>query len=98
MTGSDARRAAAVLAEGALRQVFEPGIVDGLREDSPLSALGYVPSDAVCIVDAVASLSGGESDRVVLTDADLGEMTRVSDLVDAILEVRERAVPGTEDA
>lgn len=84
------RRDAALVVEAALSAVFDAALVRQLRADSPLSVLGVVPADAVCIGDAV----GREADRLgwscALGDAELADARTVEDLVGAVQEL---AVP-----
>jgi hypothetical protein len=78
---------AAGLVEDALSEVFDATVVAGLREDSPLSTLGMVPADAVCIADAVAAAASRAGQACSLGDADFvveADLT-VADLVEAVL-------------
>ncbi len=80
-------RVAAGLVEDALGEVFDPGVVAGLREDSPLSALGMSPADAVCLADAVGTMAERAGLTCALDDADFvteGDLT-VADLVGTVL-------------
>ena len=77
-------RTAAVLVEDALALIFPGDLVARLRPDSPLTAVGMTPADAVCVSDAVASLAERSGLSCRLTDADLEGTTAVADLVDAV--------------
>ena len=84
-TGGGARRAAAAaIAEEALCEVFDPEVVAGLREDSPLAVLGLTPSDVVCIADAVASAARRRSLACEPGDGDLDDAVTVRDVIDVI--------------
>jgi len=81
------RRTVAGLVEDALGEVFEPTVVAGLREDSPMSTLGMTPADAISIADAVALAAQRSGLTCLLDDADFvveGDLT-VADLVDAVM-------------
>lgn len=86
MTATIDHRTAALIAQDALRAVFAPDAVAALREDSPLSALGLVPSDVVCVADAVAAGAVARGLTCRLVDADLDAVATVEDLVRAIAE------------
>jgi len=80
------RRVAAGLVEDALGEVFDPAVVAGLREDSPLSVLGMSPADAVCLADAIGAAAERVGLSCVLDDADFAteDDLTVADLVDAV--------------
>jgi hypothetical protein len=84
------RRAAASIVEDALGAVFEPAVVRQLREDSPLSMLGMVPSDAVCLSDAIAHAADAAGLECDLGDATLGGAVTVADLVSAVQDAARR--------
>lgn len=83
MTGL-ARHDAAVVVEQALAAVFDPAVVGRLREDSPLSSLGLVDADLVCVADAVATSAGAVGAECVLGDEDVAAVVTVADLIDAV--------------
>lgn len=89
MTGLD-RRDAALIVEVALTAVFDAGLVRQLREDSPLSVLGMVPADAVCVADAVEEEAGRLGWTCRLGDDELADAATVADLVTAVQERGER--------
>lgn len=89
MTGPD-RRDAALIVEVGLAAVFEPALVRQLREDSPLSVLGMVPADAVCVADAVEQEAGRLGWSCRLGDDDLAGAATVADLVTAVQQQGER--------
>ena len=84
------RRDAALIVEVALSTVFDPGLVRQLREDSPLSVLGMVPADAVCVADAVEQEAGRLGWVCRLGDDDLADAASVAELVTAVQERGER--------
>ena len=84
------RRDAALIVEAALCAVFDAGLVRQLREDSPLSVLGMVPADAVCVADAVEQEAGRRGWACRLGDDQLAGAASVADLV---IAVQERAEP-----
>jgi hypothetical protein len=83
LSGLD-RRTAALVVEAALAAVFDAALVRQLREDSPLTVLGMVPADAVCVADAI----GREAERAgwscALGDAELAGLVTVADLVSVV--------------
>lgn len=79
-----ARHDAAVVVEQALARVFEPDVVARLREDSPLSALGFGSADAVCIADAVEGAAIAMGADCALQDDDMVTVVTVADLIDAV--------------
>jgi len=89
VTGPD-RRDAALIVEVGLAAVFEPALVRQLREDSPLSVLGMVPADAVCVADAVEQEAGRLGWSCRLGDDDLAGAATVADLVTAVQQQGER--------
>lgn len=89
MTGLD-RRDAALIVEVGLTAVFDAGLVRQLREDSPLSVLGMVPADAVCVADAVEQEAGRLGWSCRLGDDDLAAAVTVADLVTAVQQRGER--------
>ncbi|MBK9738700.1 MAG: hypothetical protein IPO93_04135 [Actinobacteria bacterium] len=86
MTAGIDHSTAALIAQDALRAVFDAQAVAALREDSPLSALGIADSDVVCIADAVAVGAVARGRECRLGDADLDGVTTVADLVRTISE------------
>lgn len=84
------RRDAALVVEVALGAVFDAGLVRQLREDSPLSVLGMVPADAVCVADAVEQEAARMGWSCRLGDDDLGAAASVADLVSAVQQRGER--------
>jgi hypothetical protein len=80
-------REAARITEAALARVFDVSAVRGLREDSPLSALGMAPADAVCVAEAVGQVADEAGLACELGDADLDGLASVSDLVAAVARV-----------
>ena len=66
-------------ARSALSQVFDAWAVTSLRIDSPLTALGMVPADQVCLAEAVSRTCG-----VDLTDDDFVRIHTLGDLADAL--------------
>ena len=84
MTKAIEHRVAAGIVEDALASVFDPAVVRGLREDSPLAAVGMTPADAVCIADAVAAVAERAGLACHLDDADFATARSVADLVSAV--------------
>jgi hypothetical protein len=84
MTGGVDRRLAAAIVEDALAAVFDPTVVRQLREDSPLSVLGWTTADAVCVSDAVSAAAGAAGLDCLLGDTELGAAGTVADLVAAV--------------
>ncbi|MCX6434476.1 MAG: hypothetical protein NTX29_17490 [Actinobacteria bacterium] len=84
MTPAIDHRVAAGIVEDALTSVFDPAIVRGLREDSPLAGVGMMPADAVCIADAVAVAAERAGLVCHLDDADFATAESVADLVRAV--------------
>jgi hypothetical protein len=82
-------REAARITESALGRVFDSEVVRRLREDSPLSVLGMVPADAVCVADAVATVADESGLACELDDADLADVLTVADLVRAVARAAE---------
>lgn len=78
------RKDAAVIVEQALLAIFAADVVSGLREDSPLTALGMTDADAVCVADAVMVGATAMGWTCVLGDADLAGATAVADIIDAV--------------
>jgi hypothetical protein len=77
-------RIAAGIVEDALSAVFSPEVVRGLREDSPISGIGMMPADAVCIADAVAAAADAAGLGCRLSDEDFTAVHTVADLVSAV--------------
>ncbi len=84
MTSAIEHRVAAGIVEDALTSVFDPAVVRGLREDSPLAAVGMMPADAVCIADAVAVAAERVGLVCHLDDAAFATAQSVADLVRAV--------------
>ncbi len=78
------RHAAASIAEAALRAVYDPEVVAGLREDSPLTVVALQPGDLVCLADAAVAAADERGLRLRIGDADLAHLSTVADLIDAI--------------
>jgi len=74
-------RVAAAMVEEALGRVFDPAVVSGLREDSPLTVLGMAPADAVCVADALGDVAQERGLACDLGDADLSAAGSVADLI-----------------
>jgi hypothetical protein len=85
MTNSPPHHLAAQVTQEALAAVFDPSAVAALREDSPLSALGFADADMVCVVDALAAAASARGRSCVLEDADVVEVTSVADLIGAVM-------------
>ena len=90
-------RAAARVVEAALAAVFDAALVRQLREDSPLTVLGMVPADAVCLADAIAREAEGAGWSCALGDAELAGLVSVADLV-AVVQATSMAAGGGVDA
>ena len=84
------RRDAALIVEVALSAVFDAGLVRQLREDSPLSVLGMVPADAVCVADAVEQEAGRLGWSCRLGDDELAGAASVADIVTAVQDRADR--------
>ena len=78
------RTSAAALAEAGLTAVVGPGIVAGLREDSPLARIGLTSADLICLSDAIANAATTAGAHCVLDDADMVDLVTVADLVSAV--------------
>jgi hypothetical protein len=81
-------RAAAGVVEDALGMLVDAGAVRTLRPDSPLTAVGLGPVDAVCLADAIASAvqrTWGPAPLFDVGDHDLADVRTVDDLVRAVL-------------
>lgn len=78
------RRDAALVVEQALARVFAPDVVARLREDSPLSSVGFGPADAVCVADAVAESAAALGALCALRDDDVTSVVTVADLIEAV--------------
>jgi hypothetical protein len=84
MTPQWDRRTAGQLVEVALAAVFDVEAVQGLREDSPLSAVGMTSADLVSLADAIADASSARGRTCVLDDRALSDVVTVSDVIDAV--------------
>jgi hypothetical protein len=83
--------------EAALAAVFDAALVRQLREDSPLTVLGMVPADAVCVADAIAHECERAGWACSLGDADLAGLVSVADLV-SVVQAGGMAAGGGVDA
>lgn len=84
MTAVVPRRESVALAVAALRRVFEPSVVAGIRDDTPLSSLGLADADMACLADAVHAAAREQGRTVLLGDREMDAVVLVGDLVDAI--------------
>lgn len=82
------------IAEDALASVFDVAVVAGLRDDSPLSALGMTAGDAVCVADAVAGAAALRGLTCEIGDVEFADLATVADLVTVILTVATIRPPG----
>lgn len=89
-------RTAAAIAEEALARVFGSSAVSGMREDSPLSAVGLALDDLVAFADAVDAAAAARGLDCPLGDPDLTGLSTVADVV-ALVRGRARAAVETED-
>jgi len=87
------RRAAAGLAEAGLGSVVDPALVAGLREDSPLDAVGLAAADLVCLSDAVGQAAAARGLVCALDDGDLDGVVTVADLVTVIAAAASSQAP-----
>ena len=78
------RRTAAAICEQALAVVYGASTVATLREDSPLSAVGLVPADLVCLSDALAEAASTRGLRCVVDDSGFEGTVTVGDLVSVV--------------
>jgi hypothetical protein len=85
MTSAPDRRTAALIVEQALREVFEGEVVSGLREDSPLGAVGMTDADAVCVADAVSAAAEAAGWACVLDDEAMERADSVAALIDEVV-------------
>jgi hypothetical protein len=92
MTATASRHDAASVVQEALVAVFDATAVGVLREDSPLSSLGFTDADMVCVADAIAAASSSRGVTCVLDDADLVDVVTVADLIDAVVSHAEDPV------
>jgi len=79
-------RVAAAMVEEALGRVFDPAVVSGLREDSPLAVLGMAPADAVCVADALNDVACERGLACDLGDAELSDARSVADLIRVVAD------------
>lgn len=83
---------AALVVEQGLAAVFDPGLVRQLREDSPLSSVGMVAADAVCLSDAIGGAAAAAGWRCALDDAAWDGVETVGRLVEAVERCAEALV------
>ena len=93
VTEGMARRPAALIVEAGLAAVFDAAAVAGLREDSPLGAVGMTDADAVCVADAIAAAADETGWSCVLDDEVMAGAQTVAALIDAVVSL---AVPVTD--